>query len=74
MAYVKTDPKQLLLTMLHNIIAWYAVRLHELFASSLEIVQIWNLKQECTAAMKGDVLSGISQVTWLHAQSCLCIQ
>ncbi|DBA96649.1 TPA: hypothetical protein ACH3X1_015507 [Trebouxia sp. C0004] len=38
-------------------------RLHELFASSLDIVQIWNLKQECTAAMQGNVLGGISQVT-----------
>ncbi|DBA86957.1 TPA: hypothetical protein ACH3X2_000350 [Trebouxia sp. C0005] len=38
-------------------------RLHELFASSLDIVQIWNLKQECTTAMQGNVLGGISQVT-----------
>ncbi|KAL0024980.1 hypothetical protein WJX77_008277 [Trebouxia sp. C0004] len=38
-------------------------RLHELFASSLDIAQIWNLKQECTAAMQGNVLGGISQVT-----------
>ncbi|KAL0021561.1 hypothetical protein WJX77_008978 [Trebouxia sp. C0004] len=38
-------------------------RLHELFASSLDIVQIWNLKQECSAAMQGNVLGGISKVT-----------
>ncbi len=49
-------------------------RLHELFASSLDIVQIWNLKQECTAAMQGNVLGGRSQVAQLCAQSCLRIQ